>query len=104
MHIQVLYFEECPNYKDAIKNLETSLEQKGLKASTDIDLQLVKTEQEANKLKFIGSPTFLVDGQDLFGVPEESDYGLRCRIFLIDDRATAVPTVEDFNDALKSKS
>jgi len=100
MQIEVLYFEACPNYLKAIANLKEALARRGDVLSTEITMTELKTEQEAGDRAFLGSPTFLVDDKDLFGVPDDPTYGLRCRIFILKDRVTGIPSADDFVSVL----
>jgi hypothetical protein len=101
MHILTLYFAECPNYRSAVANLKQALALRGLDESSTIELTQVADDAQATKLRFVGSPTFQVNGQDLFGMPPGATFGLRCRIYLLNGRALGVPTVDDFSRALE---
>src|SRR3989338_8797851 len=100
MHILTLYFAACPNYKRATENLRAALRARGLEQKWSMELHQVKSDQEAEKMHFVGSPSFMIDGHDLFGTPPDASYGMRCRIYLLNGRALAVPTVQDFERAL----
>ena len=51
-----------------------------------------KRVEVAEKLKFQGSPSIRIDGQDIEG--KEDSYSYSCRIFMIDGKLTGVPTKE----------
>jgi len=102
MHIEVLYFESCPNYETAVDNLRHALQQKNMVGTTTVSLTLIKSASDAIKNKFIGSPSFRIAGRDLFGLPPDATYGLRCRIYLLKGQARGVPSVDDFARALTS--
>ncbi len=104
MHIQVLYFEQCPNYIYATANLRAALTRLGMEKDLEIEMTLLKTEQEAAQSHFVGSPTFIVGGHDLFGAPPDANFGIRCRIYLLRGQAMGVPLVEDFVMALEGLS
>ena len=55
------------------------LEEKGVDA--EVELVGINTAEEARELRFPGSPTIRVDGEDLFPVPERAEYALGCRIY-----------------------
>ena len=63
MKIEVLYFEGCPNYRPAVERLRKVLRQEGLPG--EVQEIEVKNEADAERLKFIGSPTIRVDGLDI---------------------------------------
>ena len=93
MHIQFLYFEDCPSHDDALERLRGVMREEGVKV--DIEIIKVETEQQAQELKFIGSPTILVDGQDIVPVPPDSRYYLSCRIYQLEDgRFSPLPSRE----------
>jgi hypothetical protein len=42
----------------------------------------VETDEEAQRLRFLGSPTVRVDGRDVEpGVDARDDFGLKCRLY-----------------------
>jgi hypothetical protein len=98
MQIDLLYFEDCPSWQDALKNLETALTQEDLKA--DIRLVLVKDNTEAERLHFLGSPSFQIKGIDLW--PEDrSSYALSCRIYSTPQGMRGAPDVEMLRQKLR---
>ena len=63
MRIEVLYFDDCPNYAPAVARLKTVLLQEGLTADiTEIE---IKDASSAEAWKFSGSPTIRVNGLDI---------------------------------------
>ena len=66
-HIEVslLYFKGCPNGSLASQRLRGALDAMG-RTDTDIAFMPIETEAEAAAVGFASSPTFLVDGRDLF--------------------------------------
>src|SRR5829696_2471606 len=67
MQMEILYFDGCPTYLKAEKTLREVLEEEGLEA--EVDLIAVNTDEEAQELRFAGSPTIRVNGEDLAGSP-----------------------------------
>ena len=51
---------------------------------------IVQNNKEADKIKFRGSPTLLINNQDFEGLPEIDSPGLTCRYY-----ANGLPTVEE---------
>jgi hypothetical protein len=89
--IQFLYFDGCPSWKTGLKNLKEALTRSGLQ----IDVQIVKVEtpQDAQEYRFLGSPSFVMDGSDLW--PEEREsYYLGCRIYQTPKGLIGYPTIE----------
>ena len=56
--------------------------------------RVVRTDEEAQAWGLLGSPTFLVDRQDVFPAPGQAA-GLGCRLYREDDRVAGVPTPAD---------
>lgn len=68
--LEFQYFEGCPNHKKMSDNLKEAIN--GLEDKIDIKEVLVEDEETTKKGGFIGSPTLLVNGDDVVGtaVPE----------------------------------
>lgn len=62
MQIDLLYFAGCPSWQDALENLKAALDAEQVNA--EIRLVLVETDEDAARLKFLGSPSFQVNGAD----------------------------------------
>jgi hypothetical protein len=98
MQINLFYFDGCPSWQDALKNLKAALAVEGQEAA--IHLVLVKDEAEAARLKFLGSPSFRVDGVDLW--PEDRErYNLSCRVYATPQGMLGAPTVEMLREKLR---
>lgn len=80
MRIQVLYFTGCPNHQPTVLRLRRVLERLGITAQ--IEQVAVTAEDDPAGLKFLGSPTVLVDGRDIDPAQRQNpDYGFGCRTF-----------------------
>jgi hypothetical protein len=79
MRVEVLYFGGCPTYETATKTLRLILAEEGVES--EIKLVEINDDEEAQRLRFPGSPTVRVDGRDLFPVPEREDWRLGCRVY-----------------------
>jgi len=80
MEIELLCFDGCPSYMQAEEELRSALDELGIPGP--IRRILVRDDDEAERLRFIGSPTIRVDGRDLEPeVDRAEDFGLRCRIY-----------------------
>jgi len=103
MKIDLLYFDDCPSWKTALSNLEIALEAEAVEA--EIQLIEVKDNPHATRLKFLGSPSFCINGQDWW--PEaRSTYNLSCRVYATPQGMRGAPTVEMLREkiqALKSE-
>ena len=92
MKVEILYFEGCPTYLQAEETLRRVLAEEGIEARTE--LVALNTEEEAQELRFPGSPTIRVDGEDLFPVPDRSQYALGCRMYATPEGLRGSPTAE----------
>ena len=99
--VEILYFDGCPTYLEAEEALREVLAQEGVEA--EVEMVAVNTDEEAQELRFPGSPTIRADGEDLFPVPERAGYALGCRMFATPEGLRGSPTVEMLRDALTTK-
>lgn len=98
MRIEFLYWEECPSHELALLRLREILGERQI--SDPVHLIEVTTERQAAAVRFPGSPTIRVDGEDLFPVAD-GPYGLTCRVYYTNDgRVTALPTTEMIRKAM----
>jgi len=78
--IEVLYVGECPSHPAAVKMVKDVLAAEGV--MTEVHEVLVRDEEMASQLKFLGSPTIRVNGRD---VAEEArkaqSFALSCRLY-----------------------
>ena len=63
MKIEVLYWDGCPSHPEALELLQAVLAERGVEAT--VELREVLTDEEAEALRFPGSPTIRVDGRDV---------------------------------------
>lgn len=97
MRIQVVYFEGCPSWQITLSRLHAALDAVG-HASAPVDLVQVHLAEEA-PAQFAGSPTVLVDGQDLF--PDAAPVtNLACRVYRNPQGLSGSPTSEALIAAL----
>ncbi len=76
MTIQVLYFEGCPNYQAAIELVRS------VAPGAKIEPIQVRTQEDAVRMRFLGSPTILIDGVDLEPQARgRADFGFACRTY-----------------------
>ena len=98
MGIEVLYFDGCPTYVAATRTVSEVLAKLGMDA--EVELVGVNSDEEAERLRFPGSPTIRVDGEDLFPVPERAEYALGCRIYASPEGLRGSPTTAMLWEAL----
>ena len=94
--IEVQHFTGCPNSEKAIKMVKSFIS----KSEFNIDFceTLVETEEAAEKYKFRGSPTILINGSDIEGLEENRTPSLSCRYY-----QNGLPTEKDLRDLIISK-
>ncbi len=98
MKIELLYFDGCPSWQNGLKNLEAALQEEGVSAS--VEMVKVTDDDDATRLKFLGSPHFRVDGRDLW--PEEREqYSLSCRVYPTSEGMKGFPTVQMLKQQLE---
>ena len=79
--------------------LEEVLTSRGI--DTPIVMHHVRTDEEAEELRFPGSPTIRVDGRDVDPAGADGRPALTCRIYhLPDGRVSPVPTREQLEAAV----
>ena len=94
----MLYFNGCPSWQDGLKNRKTALKAEGLKAQ--VRLVKVRKDKDAERLKFLGSPSYRVNGVDWW--PEErQQYNLNCRVYHTPDGMKGAPTVDMLRELLR---
>jgi hypothetical protein len=99
MKIELFYWEGCPSYPEARDLLETILAERGIDAP--VQMREVVTQEDAEELRFPGSPTIRIDGEDVDPVGAASRPALACRIYhLPDGRVSPVPAREQLEEAL----
>jgi hypothetical protein len=64
VEIELLWFPGCPNWQETDRRLREALALAG--ADAEVVLVEVSTPDDADRLRFRGSPTVLVDGTDPF--------------------------------------
>lgn len=97
--LTVLAWSGCPTTATVDTWVRRVCSDAGIPAP-EMELRYVETDDEARAIGFIGSPTFLRDGADLFPVPGAPP-SLTCRLYrLRDGRPSPLPDAADFAAAL----
>lgn len=95
MRVELLYFDDCPNWKTADERLRELATARGF----ELRRRLVTTPEEAEAARFRGSPTILVDGEDAFTTGDEL-FGLSCRRYQTPEGPAGSPTLEQLEAVL----
>jgi hypothetical protein len=99
MKVELLYWEGCPSYSEARELLAQVLAEHGIDAP--IRMRHVATDEEAEALRFPGSPTIRIDGRDVDPSGASARPSLSCRIYhLVDGRVSPVPSREQLEEAV----
>ncbi len=102
MRVEVLYFDGCPTYRAAEETLRGMLAWVDVKA--EVELVAVNSDEGAQRLRFPGSPTIRVDGEDLFPVPDRVGYALGCRMYATPEGLRGLPTAEMMQASLAERN
>lgn len=99
--VEVLIFEGCPNSNVAIDHVRIATKRLGVES--ELRVVLVRTEEEARRVHFLGSPSVRVDGLDVDATARSrSDFGLQCRVYAFEGRLLAAPPMQWIADALRA--
>jgi hypothetical protein len=91
MKLELLYFEGCPSWQNGLVNLRAALHDLDLPA--EVDQVKVRNQAQATRLRFCGSPSFHLDGMDLW--PDDWElYSLSCRVYATPQGLQGWPSIE----------
>lgn len=80
MQIDILYFDGCPNQRHTAALVRDIVQSHAFDAT--IREVEVRDVEEAVRLRFFGSPTVQVDGEDVDpAVRNRTDYSFSCRMY-----------------------
>jgi hypothetical protein len=100
VQVSFLYYEDCPSYDLALERLREVMAEESIPG--EVEVIKVETEEQARELRFVGSPTIRVDGQDI-DPPRDSTYALSCRAYHLEDgRISPLPSKDMIRRALSS--
>jgi hypothetical protein len=101
VHVELLTFEGCPSRQGAIDLAERAATQAGVTIA--LEVVDVTNPGEAERRRFLGSPTLRVRGRDVEpGADERSEFALSCRIYASPEGPVGLPPVAWVRDALVS--
>ena len=101
--IEILVFDGCPNLDEVVDRAYAA--SKGTGVTVSIGVTLVRSEEEALHLRFLGSPTVRVDGNDVDPTAlTRDDFGMQCRIYAVDGRFEGAPPVDWIAAALRHQA
>jgi len=77
--IEIQHFRGCPNSPEMISRIKEAI--KDNEENVEYIEVLVETNELAEEIKFRGSPTVLINGEDLEGRAEQEAASLNCRVY-----------------------
>lgn len=99
-NIDFLYDPDCPSYEAALDRLRSVLADLGISAA--VSVQEVTSHEQAQQLRFPGSPTIRVNGRDIDDRTAGGEgFSLTCRAYVRPDgRISPLPPETLIRDAL----
>ena len=79
VRLEFQYFEDCPHHDSMRKNLYLALQ--GIENDVELTEVQVVDADTAARLGFRGSPTLLINGEDVEGMPAPEEASLSCRFY-----------------------
>ena len=77
--IEFQYFEDCPNHAILSNNLLQAI--RGFEEKIEMKKIIVEDEETAQQIHFRGSPTVLINGNDIEDAPAPHHASLSCRFY-----------------------
>lgn len=99
--IDVLYFDSCPGWREALARVEQVVAEGGLGDEVVVRAVAIETDEEAQAQGFLGSPSVRIDGQDLEPSQEgRTSFALQCRLYDNAGRLEGLPPTSWIRKAL----
>ena len=100
MTIELMYFDGCPSHERLLPVVREIAE----RSNTQLVLRRIDSPEQAQRERFLGSPTVRVNGADIDpGAAARTDYGLKCRLYRSAERGQSpVPPTEWIRTALEA--
>jgi hypothetical protein len=90
VRVEILYFDGCPNHIDLAHHIRSLMAAHQLPA--EVTEHRVDTNDDAQRLAFLGSPTVRINGHDVDPTTYDHDsYGLQCRLYATSDGLRGTP-------------
>ncbi|MBG6226635.1 hypothetical protein IWX63_003234 [Arthrobacter sp. CAN_A2] len=96
MKITLQYFDGCPNWMLADERIQLLAKDR---PDISVAYQVIDTMEAAERARFPGSPTILVDGTDAVG-DGFAPAALACRRYMTEDGPAGAPSLTQLRDAL----
>lgn len=99
--VELFWWQGCPSWGEALAILREEMVRLGLDPDS-IVVRQVRTDADADREGFVGSPTIRVDGRDV-EPPGDQPNGLTCRVYRLGDgRISPLPAREHVHRALEA--
>jgi hypothetical protein len=103
MTVELLYFDGCPSYERLLPGLREMVAE--YDPGAKVQLRRVESIEDAERERFLGSPTVRVDGADVHpGAGSRGDFGLKCRLYRSHGVTSPLPPEEWIREALSTYS
>jgi hypothetical protein len=99
LRVTLRYFDGCPHWRILYDRLRQVVREDGL-IDVELVLEQVETPEDAERLRFVGSPTILIEGRDPFAGTGEG-FGLSCRVYETPDGLAGSPTLDQLRATLR---
>ena len=96
--LELLTIPDCPHSDVARKLFRTALDLEGVPGT--VTIREISTEDEAAELSFHGSPTFRIEGTDLF--PSDAEPAVTCRVYQTSAGVTGLPSLDALRQAIRA--
>ncbi len=101
LDVELLWWEGCPSTERALEAVRGALADLGME-DVDVRMREVRSDDDARRAGFVGSPTILIDGVDLVPAAADEQIGLSCRVYRRrDGRVSPIPDPDDLREALR---
>jgi len=99
VRVQLLYYPDCPSHERALELVREALEAEAV--DTEIEVIRIETEEEAERHRFISSPTIRINGVEVDPQPH-LPYRLTCRTFRHEDgRLSPLPSLTMLREVIR---
>ncbi|NBB90377.1 MAG: alkylmercury lyase [Spirochaetes bacterium] len=98
LDIRFLYFNGCPNAAQTLVNLRAALRELDL----DMEPEVVDVDPDSFDGPFLGSPSVLVNGVDVYTESVPDAFEFSCRMFVIGGERTGVLPVDLLRDRVRA--
>ena len=90
MRVELFYFDGCPNWQHTLHTVEGLIDDLGVDA--EVVTVRVSDAEEAERCRFLGSPTVRVDGRDVEpGADDRTEFVFACRVYRSDGELSGEP-------------